>query len=72
MFGYRGGEDAETVARKRGYIVDAQRRWPFMTRYDATTIHNETQLATMVGDRLGLSKLAAKQEVEEWMAGKRF
>jgi len=72
MFGYRGGESGETVARKRGYMADAQKRWRFLTRYDVTTIHNEPQLATMVRDRLGLSKSAADEEVHRWMIGKTF
>ena len=31
MFGFQGGETAETVARKRGYMSEAQRLWPFLT-----------------------------------------
>ena len=49
MFGYQGGESTETVARKRGSMEGAQARWPFMTRYDLTTIHNEAQLTTRLG-----------------------
>ncbi len=72
MFGYQGGEAAETVVRKRGYMVDAMRRWPFLTRYDVTTIHNEQQLATMVRDRSSRSKADADREIRDWMAGKTF
>ena len=28
MFGFRGGESGDTVARKKGYMEDAQQRWP--------------------------------------------
>ncbi len=72
MFGYQGGESGETVARKRGYMVEARERWPFLTRFDVTTIHNEQQLATMVRDRSGQSKPQADDDVHRWMAGKRF
>ncbi len=72
MFGYQGGESDETVARKRGYMADAQQRWPFLTRFDVTTIHNEQQLAAMVRDRSGRSKADADQDVRGWMAGKAF
>ncbi|RIX98696.1 hypothetical protein D3218_16015 [Aureimonas flava] len=72
MFGYQGGESGETVARKRGYMAEARQRWPFLTRFDVTTIHNEQQLATMVRDRSGRSKADADEEVHTWMEGKTF
>ncbi|WP_152048229.1 hypothetical protein [Aureimonas psammosilenae] len=72
MFGNRGGESDETVARKRGYMLEAQQRWPFLTRYDLTTIHNEQQLTTMVRDRAGLLRSQADVVVREWMNGKTF
>lgn len=72
MFGYRGGESHETVARKRGYMAEAQHRWPFLTKFDLTTIHNEPQLATMVRDRTGLPKDQADEAVHRWMEGKTF
>lgn len=72
MFGNKGGESGETVARKRSYMADAQQRWPFLTPYDLTTIHNEQQLATMVRDRSGLQKTQADEVVHEWMNGKTF
>jgi len=43
MFGFSG---AETVARKRGYMAEAQAHWPFLTHFDASTIKNERQLVT--------------------------
>ncbi|WP_062210359.1 hypothetical protein [Aureimonas sp. AU12] len=72
MFGYQGGESDETVARKRVYMGEARIRWPFLTKFDVTTIHNEQQLATMVRDRLHLSRTAADAEVHEWTRGKTF
>jgi len=72
MFGYQGGESDETVARKRSYATEARERWPCLTRFDVTTIHNEQQLATMVRDRLGLPKDQADAEVHRWTEGKRF
>lgn len=72
MFGYQGGESGETVARKRGYMTEARQRWPFLTRFDVTTIHNEQQLATMVRDRSGRAKAEVDAEVHVWMEGKTF
>jgi hypothetical protein len=31
MFGFQGGESADTVARKKGYMKDAQQKWRFLT-----------------------------------------
>lgn len=45
MFGFQGGESADTVARKKGYMQDAQQRWGFMTNFDLSTIKNEVQLS---------------------------
>ena len=72
MFGYRGGESAETVARKKGYMRDAQARWPFLTRFDLSTLRIEPQLAAMVKDRSGISKEEADCEVRAWAADKQF
>ena len=38
MFGFRGGESAETVARKKDYMKDAQQRWGCLTNFDLSTI----------------------------------
>ena len=72
MFGFQGGETAETVARKRGYMSEAQRLWPFLTNYDASTLKNSLQLTTMVKDRSGRPQAEVAAEVEAWTAGKRF
>ncbi len=37
MFGFQGGESAETLARKKGYRRDAQERWTFLTNFDLST-----------------------------------
>jgi len=70
MFGFRGGESADIVRRKRGYMVDAQARWPFLTHFDASTIKNDRQLVTMVKERCSLSQEAAESDVRQWMKGK--
>lgn len=70
MFGFRGGESADVVRRKRGYMVEAQARWPFLTYFDASTIKNERQLVTMVKERCSLSPAEAEKDVREWMEGK--
>jgi len=61
MFGSRGGESAATVERKRGYMLEAQTRWPFLTNFDASTIKNERQLVTMVKERRSLTQSEAFQ-----------
>ena len=70
MFGFRGGEGVDIVRRKRGYMVDAQARWPFLTHFDASTIKNDRQLVTMVRDRCSLSQEDAESDVRKWMEGK--
>jgi hypothetical protein len=55
MFGFQGGESADTIARKKGYMQDAQRRWGFMTNFDLSTIKNEVQLSSMVKERSGIA-----------------
>lgn len=70
MFGFRGGESADIVKRKRGYMADAQARWPFLTHFDASTIKNDRQLVTMVKERCSLTQEAAESEVRQWMEGK--
>jgi hypothetical protein len=72
MFGFTGTDSPEAVARKRDYITDAQKRWPFLTHFDASTIKNERQLATMVKERRSHSQEQAEADVREWMQGKAF
>ena len=72
MFGFSGGESAETVARKRGYMREAQQRWVFLTNFDASTIKNEIQLTSMIKDRTGSTEAQAKEDVQAWMQGKQF
>ena len=72
MFGFQGGECADTVARKRGYMKEAQRRWGFLTAFDLSTVKNESQLCTMVKIRSGLPEDHARRDVDAWMQGKQF
>ena len=72
MFGFQGGETADIVTRKRGYMREAQQLWPFLTNFDASTIRNPLQLVSMVKDRSGRPRADAAAEVEAWMAGKSF
>jgi hypothetical protein len=72
MFGFRGGESADTVARKKGYMEEAKQRWPYLTNFDLSTIKNEVQLRSIVRDRYGLSENDAKDRVFEWGKGKQF
>lgn len=72
MFGFRGGESADAVARKKGYMKDAQQKWPFLTNFDCSSIKTEGQLCSMVKTRSGISEEQAKRDVGGWMEGKRF
>lgn len=72
MFGFQGGESAETVARKKGYMKDARRRWSFLTNYDLSTIKTEGQLCSMVKTRYSLSEAQAKADVAGWVQGKQL
>jgi hypothetical protein len=71
MFGFRGGESADTVSRKKAYMADAQQRWA-LTSFDLSTIETEVQLSRMVTERLGLPEVQVKIDVQAWMQGKRF
>jgi hypothetical protein len=72
MFGFQGGESADTVARKRSYMQDARQKWRFLTPFDLSTIKNEVQLSTMVKERSGISEVQAQSDVQAWMQGKQF
>lgn len=72
MFGFTGADSSHTVVRKRGYMADAQARWPFLTHFDATTIKNERQLVSMVKERCSLPQADAEDQVRAWVAGKVF
>ncbi len=72
MFGFTGGDSSETVARKRGYMLEAQARWPFLTFFDVSTIKNDRQLVTMVKERCSLSQPEAELDVRQWLENKVF
>jgi hypothetical protein len=72
MFGFQGGESADVVARKTGYMKDAQRKWPFLTNFDCSTIKTEGELCSMVQTRSSISDEQAKRDVGAWMQGKNF
>lgn len=72
MFGFQGGESADTVSRKRGYRKDVQQRWGFLTTFDLSSIRNEVQLYSMIRDRSGLPEAQVKSDVQVWMQGKQF
>ena len=70
MFGFRGGEAADIVTRKRLDMKDAQKHWPFLTNFDASTIRNELQLIAIVKDRTGGPRAEAEADVRSWLAGR--
>ena len=72
MFGYSGGESAETVTRKRAHMAEARQRWPFITAFDASTIKSEAQLISLVKDRTGLPRPDAERDVQSWTRDRQF
>jgi hypothetical protein len=72
MFGYQGGESAETVARKTAYGEDARRRWRFLTTIDLSSIRNIEQLSSMIATRSSISDDHARKDVAAWIRGKAF
>ncbi|HBU97710.1 hypothetical protein [Thalassospira lucentensis] len=72
MFGFQGGEDADTLLRKKQYLKEAQRHWRFLTHYDLSTIKTKGQLCNMIKIRKGLSEEQATKDVDNWMQGKEF
>ena len=71
MFGYSGGDAPDVKAHK---VLERQRahdQWPFLTTLDLSTLHTESQLASIVKDRASLSAEGAEAEVGEWMVGYR-
>ena len=72
MFGFTGADSIEALARKRGYMAEAQAYWPFLTYFDASTIKNERQLVTMVKERCSRSQQDAEADVHQWMQNKVF
>ena len=72
MFGFSGGEAPDVVARKKGYMRDAQAKWPFLTNFDLSTLKTEAQLASMVKDRSSVPKEQAASDVKAWAADKQF
>lgn len=72
MFGFQGGEAADVVARKAGYMRDAQQRWKFLTNFDCSTIKNKVQLSSMIQTRSSISAEQADRDVHNWMRDKKF
>ena len=72
MFGFGGGESSEIVARKKGYMKDAQAKWRFLTSYDLSSIKSKWELAAMVQTRSSISDAQASSDVDGWMVGKQF
>lgn len=72
MFGFQGGESADVVARKTGYMNDARQKWRFLTVFDCSTIKTEGQLCSMVQTRSSISEEQATRDVGAWMQGKNF
>ena len=72
MSGFQGGESAATVERERGYMKEAQLRWPFLTSHDASTVRNALRLVGIAGDRTGRKPPEAGSEAEARPAGRDF
>lgn len=72
IFEFIGADNAGAVASERANMADAQARWPFLTPFDASTIKNERQLATMLKEQCSLPPPDANKEVREWVTGRVF
>ena len=70
MFGFRGGESAETVARKKAYMKDAQQRWGCLTNFDLSTIKNEVQLRSIGETATASPKPRRRTPLREWVRGR--
>lgn len=69
---YSGGESLGTLARKREYSIDAQKRWALLTTFDLSTIKSETQLITIVRDCMSVIPAQAKSDLKAWAKGTQF
>lgn len=67
MFGYRGGESVDTVAKKRSLMNSAKEKWPFLTVFDCSTIKTKGQLVSMVNIRSGVPHDQAQRDVDAWL-----
>jgi hypothetical protein len=67
MFGFQGGESAETVARKKISMKSARERWSFLTSFDLSTVRNAAQLGTMVKIRSSVPESQANSDVDAWL-----
>jgi hypothetical protein len=63
MFGFTGSESRRIKKRKRGYLVEALARGPFLTFFNASTITNERQLVTIAKDRRSAFQADAESDV---------
>ena len=72
MFGFVSGESETTLARLKGYRIDAQKRWPTLTHFDLSQIKSEEQLVVKIGERYSLTHEKAGADVHEWMKAKTF
>ena len=63
MFGFQGGKSADTVARKKGYM---------MLNKSGVSIKTEGQLCSVIKTRSGILEEQAKRDVDAWMQGKQF
>jgi hypothetical protein len=72
MFEIQCGESADTVARNKGYMKDAQEKWRFLTNYDLSSIKTAGQLRSMIKTRSSISEEQANRDVEAGKQGKQF
>jgi len=70
MLEFVGGESSEGVTAERAYMRDAQRRWPFISHVDASTIRGPDQLAVLISIRSGCTRSEARADVRLWSDGR--
>jgi hypothetical protein len=72
MFGFQGGEAADVVARKAGYMKVTRQKWKFLTNFDCSTIKTRGQLNSMIQTRSSISAEQADRDVDVWTQDKLF
>lgn len=72
MFFLDDEDTSVSAARKRGYMNDAMRRWPWLTPIDCLGFQTEQQLISAVQRGSPGAAVSIAAEVTLWMRAKTF
>ena len=72
MFGFQGGEAADTMARARRVTCRTPSSVGAFRPSSTVDDQERRQLSSMVKDRSGIPEAQAKSDVQSWMRGKQF